>query len=81
MKTATENRFAMFRALSSPSKTSSRPIFEEYGGHVFLAEGDGVNAALQMASDAVDAAVGIQQQLSPHAGDPPFRARIGLHTG
>jgi predicted ATPase/class 3 adenylate cyclase len=59
-----------------------RATIESHGGYVFTTAGDSFAAAFARASDAVAAAVTVQQELvsAPWPG-PVLRVRMGMHIG
>jgi class 3 adenylate cyclase len=57
-------------------------VIAAHGGVVFSSMGDGVGAAFTRASDAVAAAVEVQQCLASESGPTGgLRVRMGVHTG
>ncbi|HVQ51999.1 MAG TPA: adenylate/guanylate cyclase domain-containing protein, partial [Mycobacterium sp.] len=56
-------------------------ILERRGGHVFSRAGDSFAAAFGSPSDAVVAAVEVQQGIAVLGGPVQLRARVGLHSG
>ena len=59
-----------------------RTVVERYHGYVFATMGDGFGVAFARASDAVAAAVELQESFTGEAGATSgLRVRMGLHTG
>ncbi len=59
-----------------------RTVVEGDGGYVFATTGDGFGAAFQRASDAIAAAVELQESFtSEEWASSGLRVRIGVHTG
>src|ERR1700752_1800670 len=55
---------------------------ERYNGYVFQVVGDSFAAAFHSASDALNAALGVQRQLYNESWSPaPIKVRMGIHTG
>lgn len=72
-------------AMSSSLRQHDRLLLHaiaQKGGTVFSTAGDSFGAAFELASDAVDAALRIQQELKALAWEgPPLRVRAGIHVG
>jgi class 3 adenylate cyclase len=64
-------------AIISRHLTSLRSAVEDHRGTLVKTLGDGAMAAFGSVTSALDAALDIQR----HAGDEPFKIRIGVHTG
>jgi class 3 adenylate cyclase/CheY-like chemotaxis protein len=62
---------------------ASREVIEQSGGKVTKTLGDGVMAVFDSASEAVLAAVALQQDndMRGRSGTPPFGLRVGIHVG
>ncbi|MEO7922327.1 MAG: adenylate/guanylate cyclase domain-containing protein [Chitinophagaceae bacterium] len=65
-------------ALLSENRQIQKPIIEKYNGTWIKELGDGVMARFQTASDAVNAAIKIQEACT---ASEKFRLKIGIHMG
>ena len=64
--------------LLSKNRQIQKPIIEQYNGRWIKELGDGVMASFNTASDAVNAAVKIQQACN---ATKDFQLKIGIHLG
>lgn len=64
--------------LLNKNRQLQRPIIEEFNGRWIKEMGDGVMASFHTVSDAVNAAVKIQERCN---ADKDFQLRIGIHQG
>src|SRR5688572_20429812 len=64
--------------LLSKNKQIQKPIIEQYGGRWLKELGDGVMASFNTASDAVNAAIKIQEACNAAKN---FQLKIGIHMG
>ena len=85
-----EQSTALWDRSPAPMQTSLRrhdellrSAFERSGGYIFATGGDGYGVAFRSATDAVEAAVAVQQAIvaEPWPTKAVIRVRIGLHTG
>ncbi len=58
-----------------------RTVVERHDGYVFASMGDGFAAAFVRASDAVAAAVELQESITGERASSRLRVRMGVHTG
>lgn len=58
-----------------------RTALEEHSGREVKHTGDGVMASFRGVSQAIRAAISIQQRIATDPGDPPLRIRIGISAG
>jgi class 3 adenylate cyclase len=69
-------------ALMAAHDKQVRMVVEVHGGYVFATMGDGFGVAFGRASEAVAAAVELQESLTGHEwASGGLRVRMGLHTG